>query len=227
MWAISPGSWPCAARPCRRRTARQLLKNGVPAARENIAFGAKSTEFMAPPHHGFALMREAALRLANGGARYSFAHQPAAIVARWSMWIHRSINRITAPPLARRPCRDAGSRGETAHITGSGHLTALFGSGFVALYFSNNPRLPACLQSIAEAPPTDTAALRLVRVAAQGTPDGRTVVDELGQAWQRYDAREGTVYLCGRMAMSWAVGARPRRRLCRSIEYCSAPQGQA
>ena len=36
----------------------------VRAARENISFGAKSTEFMAPPHHGFALMRDAALRLA-------------------------------------------------------------------------------------------------------------------------------------------------------------------
>jgi 3-(3-hydroxy-phenyl)propionate hydroxylase len=37
--------------------------------------------------------------------------------------------------------------------------------------------------------------LHLVRVAAQGVPDARTVVDELGQAWQRYDAREGTLYL--------------------------------
>ena len=37
----------------------------VHAARENIAYGAKSTEFMAPPHHGFKLMRGAALRLAS------------------------------------------------------------------------------------------------------------------------------------------------------------------
>ena len=39
------------------------------------------------------------------------------------------------------------------------------------------------------------AALRLVRVSAKGVPDSRTVVDELGQAWQRYDAMEGTLYL--------------------------------
>ncbi len=35
----------------------------VAAAQENIAYGAKSTEFMAPPHRGFELMRQAALRL--------------------------------------------------------------------------------------------------------------------------------------------------------------------
>jgi 3-(3-hydroxy-phenyl)propionate hydroxylase len=35
------------------------------AARENIAFGAKSTEFMAPPDFAFRLMREATLRLAG------------------------------------------------------------------------------------------------------------------------------------------------------------------
>src|SRR5690606_16650794 len=35
----------------------------VHAARQNIAYGAKSTEFMAPPSYGFSLMRDAALRL--------------------------------------------------------------------------------------------------------------------------------------------------------------------
>jgi 3-(3-hydroxy-phenyl)propionate hydroxylase len=80
-------------------------------------------------------------------------------------------------------------------LQGPGHLTTLFGTGFVALYFSNNPRPPACLQSAGAAPSADTAALRLVRVAARGSPDAETVVDELGQAWQRYDAREDTLYL--------------------------------
>lgn len=36
----------------------------VMAARINIAFGAKSTEFMAPPDYGFVMLREATLRLA-------------------------------------------------------------------------------------------------------------------------------------------------------------------
>ncbi|AZY50460.1 FAD-dependent oxidoreductase [Bordetella avium] len=36
----------------------------VAAARMNISYGAKSTEFMAPPDYGFKLLREATLRLA-------------------------------------------------------------------------------------------------------------------------------------------------------------------
>ena len=36
-----------------------------PAALKNIEFGSRSTEFMAPPHKGFALLREAVLRLAG------------------------------------------------------------------------------------------------------------------------------------------------------------------
>ncbi|CUI61466.1 3-(3-hydroxy-phenyl)propionate/3-hydroxycinnamic acid hydroxylase [Bordetella pseudohinzii] len=36
----------------------------VAAARMNIAYGAKSTEFMAPPDYGFELLRQATLRLA-------------------------------------------------------------------------------------------------------------------------------------------------------------------
>ena len=40
----------------------------VPAARENIAYGARSTEFMAPPGFAFKLLREATLRLAVNDA---------------------------------------------------------------------------------------------------------------------------------------------------------------
>jgi 3-(3-hydroxy-phenyl)propionate hydroxylase len=37
----------------------------VHATHENLRYGAKSTEFMSPPHHGFSLMRQAALRLST------------------------------------------------------------------------------------------------------------------------------------------------------------------
>jgi 3-(3-hydroxy-phenyl)propionate hydroxylase len=35
----------------------------------------------------------------------------------------------------------------------------------------------------------------LLRVAGHGPPNADTIVDELDQAWQRYDAEEGTLYL--------------------------------
>jgi 3-(3-hydroxy-phenyl)propionate hydroxylase len=97
----------------------------------------------------------------------------------------------------------AGMPGPEARLRtaqGVGHLTALYGSEFVALYFSDNPRLPDRVQRLAAdsvvlAAGSAVAALRLVRVSAKGVPDSRTVVDDLGQAWQRYGAMEGTLYL--------------------------------
>jgi 3-(3-hydroxy-phenyl)propionate hydroxylase len=167
----------------------------VPAARENIAFGAKSTEFMAPPHHGFALMREAALRLAMVAPDIRSLINP-----RQSLPVEYVDSPLNQPDhgTAFAGGARAGMPGPEARLhtlQGPGHLTTLFGTGFVALYFSNDPRLPACLQSVAATPSTDTAVLRVVRVASQGTPDSRTVIDELGQAWRRYDAREDTLYL--------------------------------
>ena len=53
----------------------------VRAARENIAFGAKSTEFMAPPHRGFALDARSRLAARAGVARHPLAHQSAAVDA--------------------------------------------------------------------------------------------------------------------------------------------------
>ena len=44
--------------------ARQLLRRARAAAHENLSYGTKSTEFMAPPSFAFDLMREAALSLA-------------------------------------------------------------------------------------------------------------------------------------------------------------------
>jgi 3-(3-hydroxy-phenyl)propionate hydroxylase len=167
----------------------------VLATRENIAFGAKSTEFMAPPHHGFALMREAALRLAlvAHGVRSLINPRQTSPVEYVDSPLNQPDHGAAFAGGARAGIPAPEARLHT--LQGLGHLTTLFGSGFVALYFSNNPHLPASLRQVAEASPSGAAALRLVRVSAQGAADAGTVVDELGQAWQRYDAMEGTLYL--------------------------------
>jgi 3-(3-hydroxy-phenyl)propionate hydroxylase len=167
----------------------------VQATRENIAFGAKSTEFMAPPHHGFALMREAALRLAlvAPSVRSLINPRQSSPVEYTDSPLNQSDHGGVFDGSAR-----AGMPAPEAKLPtplGQGHLTELFGSAFVALYFSNHPRLPASLQRVAEAAPSGAGSLRLIRVAARGTIDAHTAVDDLGQAWQRYDARESTLYL--------------------------------
>ncbi|MEP6884731.1 MAG: FAD-dependent monooxygenase [Gammaproteobacteria bacterium] len=182
-----------------RQAADSLLDSysaeRVAAARENIAYGAKSTEFMAPPHRGFALMREAALRLALKSPRVRSLINPR----------QTSPVEYVASPLNEPDEGDAFSGGARAGVPapeawlrtmqGAGHLTALFGSCFLALYFSDYPHLPAALILLAERTRAGVAALRIVRVATHGEPDGCTVVAELAQAWERYDAVEGTLYL--------------------------------
>jgi 3-(3-hydroxy-phenyl)propionate hydroxylase len=165
------------------------------ATRENIIFGAKSTEFMAPPHHGFKLLREAALRLAlvaPGVCSLINPRQTSPVE-----YVDSPLNQpdrgtgFAGGARAGMPAPEARLR----TLQGMGHLTALFGNTFVGLYFSNEPRPLASVQDIADASRSRVAALRLVRVSARGAPDPCTVVDELGQAWQRYDAAEGTLYL--------------------------------
>jgi 3-(3-hydroxy-phenyl)propionate hydroxylase len=167
----------------------------VLAARENIAFGAKSTEFMAPPHHGFALMRDAALRLA-----------PAAPLVR-SLINPRQSRPVeyTGSPLNQPECSAGFGGGARAGMPapeakirachGETHLTALFGASFVLLYFADDPVLPPCLQNVALALRPGVGGLRPIRVASRGSADADTVLDELGQAWKRYGAAQGTVYL--------------------------------
>jgi 3-(3-hydroxy-phenyl)propionate hydroxylase len=166
----------------------------VLAACENIAFGAKSTEFMAPPHHGFKLLREAALRLAlvAPGVRSLINPRQTSPVEYADSPLNQPDHGADFAGGARAGMPAPEARVHT--VQGLGHLTALFGSSFVGLYFSNAP-LPAWGRQVGGGSLSGAAALRLMRVSARGTPDAGTVVDELGQAWQRYDATEGTVYL--------------------------------
>ncbi|TWO71876.1 FAD-dependent oxidoreductase [Caenimonas sedimenti] len=109
----------------------------VPAARENIAYGAKSTEFMAPPNFAFSLMREATLRLAledplvrpliNPRQSAPVAYAGSALNGESTgEWMHGDA----APGLPAPEALLAGSQGEF-------HLSQAFGKDFVALVFSD------------------------------------------------------------------------------------------
>ncbi len=148
----------------------------VHAARENIAYGARSTEFMAPPDFAFKLLREATLRLAvvddklrplinpRQSAPISYDPSPLNVpqTDRWS-------NALAAPG---QPAPEA----LLAAPHGPFHLTQAFGKDFVCLVFSDG----ALPEAIAE-----------LTAAGVGVLDIPPEADSQGQARQRYGL-EGT-----------------------------------
>jgi 3-(3-hydroxy-phenyl)propionate hydroxylase len=143
----------------------------VQAARENIAYGARSTEFMAPPDFAFRLMREATLRLAvddpvvrpliNPRQSTPLAHAASPLngpdEGEWS-------SDLAAPG---RPAPEALLQGPQ----GAFHLTQCFGSDFTCLVFGDGP-LPQAVAALAG------HGVAVLDIAPEA--------DALGQARRRY-----------------------------------------
>ncbi len=160
----------------------------VAAAHENIAFGAKSTEFMAPPNFAFSLMREATLRLA--------VSQPS---------VRSLINPRQTTPVGYRgsplnigdengidwgPAPRPGDIAPEALLSQAGsarHLTQEFGNDFVLLRFTSKA-------TQAEGIAMDEGLhVRVIHPAGVTSHDAMS--DQHGQAWSRYCAEEGSAVL--------------------------------
>ena len=173
----------------------------VHAARQNIAYGAKSTEFMAPPHAGFKLMREAALRLATEDEAVRSLINP-----RQSTPISYPTSSLNGACMVRRALR-LGDPAPDAQLLGS-HLSQHLGHGFVALWFCDEPAAADTLAALCAAPDSaGLAGLTLMRICRLPAEGAHTHVDALGDAWQRYGAIEGDVFLLrpdGYLMACWA-----------------------
>ncbi len=165
------------------------------ATEENIAYAAKSTEFMAPPNFAFELMRQATLRLASVDPRVrslinprqsSQCSYPAAMLGAGLPGGDRSASPRPGDPAPEARVRTTDERT---------HLTQYFGGGFIALYFTDDRPVPDSIALRASASTQDVATMTVVRIARKGIPDATTVVDFIGEAWQRYGAHEGTLCL--------------------------------
>lgn len=95
----------------------------VHATHENLRYGAKSTEFMSPPHHGFSLMRQAALRLSTVDKAVSSLINP-----RQSLPIEYVSSPLNLTEQSGMPAPEAIlSRASTSTVT---HLSQYFGGTF-------------------------------------------------------------------------------------------------
>jgi 3-(3-hydroxy-phenyl)propionate hydroxylase len=143
----------------------------VQAARENIAYGAKSTEFMAPPDFAFKLMREATLRLAAKDEKLRSLINP-----RQSTPVSYAGSPLNGPQAGEWSSELAapGQPAPEALLSGAHgpiHLSQAFGKDFVCLAFCDGP-LPQAI-----------SALTAHGVAVLDIP---AEADHLGQARQRY-----------------------------------------
>ena len=175
------------ARVIQGKSPERLLDSYSPerrhAADENMAFGAKSTEFMAPPDFAFRLMREATLKLALSDSKVRPLINP-----RQSTPIHYAGSPLNGPEQGTwtQAMASPGAPAPEAllaglHKTDSAqqpalpwHLTSRWGKGWVALVF--NP-------TNADLAPDLASHLAAHGVEVIGISPSN---DTLGQAWQRY-----------------------------------------
>ena len=139
----------------------------VHATRENIAYGAKSTEFMAPPNFAYRLMREATLRLAEGDGQVRSLINP-----RQSTPITYVGSRLNAPEVGAwtNELAAPGAPAPEALLQdgqGTFHLSSRFGRDFLVLALG-------------------LAGLESPTVPALETLTIDPSMDVHGQAWQRY-----------------------------------------
>jgi 3-(3-hydroxy-phenyl)propionate hydroxylase len=157
----------------------------VHAARENLAYGAKSTEFMAPPNAGFRLMREAALRLATEEPGVRSLLNP-----RQTTPIRYDDSPLNGGEDDGLLCAgDPAPEAALQSPDGPCHLTQCFGLQFVALLFSDDPAARDAIGAL----PRDVRLLQIARTPVAG--HAAVCIDRLAQAWSRYAATPGCVVL--------------------------------
>jgi 3-(3-hydroxy-phenyl)propionate hydroxylase len=171
----------------------------VAAARENLGYGTKSTEFMAPPSFAFELMRKAVLGLAvkfpelrslinpRQSSAIAYTHSPLNVTAQ-----ETEFRAGPAPGQVLTECPLAIVDGAS---TRNGHLTDLIGPTITALYFSDDGAVPDELTKCDAAMRARGIPFAIVAVARRAGAAQTRGGDSSGQLFAMYDAAPGTLYL--------------------------------
>ncbi|MEM5434086.1 FAD-dependent oxidoreductase [Paraburkholderia diazotrophica] len=172
----------------------------VAATHENLSYGTKSTEFMAPPSFAFDLMRRAVLSLAvkHPGVRSLINPRQTSAIT----YAQSPLNVADGDAFAAGPVPGAVLSEYPVTIAEGGHareahLTDLVSPRFTALCFSDEGDVPDGFNELAETMRERGVPFRLVPLSARLHPEtnGVHAWDHTGRLFERYDATPGTVYL--------------------------------
>lgn len=169
----------------------------VAAAHENLSYGTKSTEFMAPPSFAFERMREAALSLAVRHPEVRSLINPrqtSAITYTQSPLNAPDDARFTAGPVPGQVLAEVPVTACDDAERCAAFLTDLIGAHFTALHFSAQGEVPADLQDWLAAQGQQGLPLQLLRVTQQACST-HAAWDHTGQAFTLYGAEPGTLVL--------------------------------
>ncbi len=187
------------------------------AARENLSYGMKSTEFMAPPSFAFDLMRNAVLGLAERHPAVRPLINPRQTHA--IAYAQSPLNRVAAvasdafakgpaPGTVLPECRlQRMCDGVAMDI----HLTDLLGPCFTALRFGADSAQDEAWQQLHYALGEHSIPFKAITLVTGDAPRATTphVVDPAGRLHEMLDAKPGTVYLIrpdGHVLARWRNG---------------------
>ena len=176
------------------------------ATHENLRYGTKSTEFMAPPSFAFDLMRKAVLTLAvRHPALRSLINprQTSAIAYTASPLNADERDAFSAGPAPGMVLAECPLMLQTSSGIGNdngarrGHLTDLVGSRFTAFRFTRDGAPDPSFADLERRLHDTGIPFALVTLARHAAPQhpGRGGYDVDGRPFDLYGARDGTVYL--------------------------------
>ena len=177
----------------------------VAATHENLAYGTKSTEFMAPPSFAFALMRTVVLSLAERNPEVRSLINPRQTVP--IVYDTSPLNGVdedalfTAGPRAGAVLPECAITLVEAGSARAAYATELLGigatPGFTALCFADRPTPDRDCLALEAACASIGLGFRAVTICGEGTADATRpyALDVAGRLRDLYDGAPGTVYL--------------------------------